>query len=370
VYLACILRFQTEEGDIMGCREIRELYSPWLDGELSPEEARLVQEHLDGCIACREELALWKKFSTAMRETTEEVAAPPEFTAGVMARIRELDEPMVSIDKKRSRRTRIPWKQWVAGVAAAALVAMGSIGLGVLPGKIPVPIAKHETPEPGPSVGVDLPGQVESPIGKSTTGDKNQPGETAPENVDPGQNEQVTPNTPAIPSQPGTERQPGVKIAGVPDKSVQEGRTFLNKDRKTTSTLMKVKVADLEAARSQAMQIGEQNGAKGRVVAQQAIEDKNCVILRFVIPSIKAGGFMDAVSGLGSVFNIQADSQDITGKFASTLEQYRGLIAQRQATQDSAQKSQLDRQIETLEKQLVAWDSEADQHIVVLWLQE
>ena len=66
----------------MGCREVRELYSPWLDGEMNPEETRLVQEHLDGCTACREELALWKKFSTAMKETTEKVAAPPDLPPG------------------------------------------------------------------------------------------------------------------------------------------------------------------------------------------------------------------------------------------------------------------------------------------------
>ena len=36
----------------MGCRDIRETISAWVDGEASPEEAALVREHLASCERC------------------------------------------------------------------------------------------------------------------------------------------------------------------------------------------------------------------------------------------------------------------------------------------------------------------------------
>jgi len=37
----------------MGCRDIRETISAWVDGEASPEEAASVREHLASCDRCR-----------------------------------------------------------------------------------------------------------------------------------------------------------------------------------------------------------------------------------------------------------------------------------------------------------------------------
>lgn len=64
------------------------------------------------------------------------------------------------------------------------------------------------------------------------------------------------------------------------------------------------------------------------------------------------------------------ESEDITTRFAATLEQYRETVARANAAQDEEEREQLLAQAAFLEKQLVAWDKEAGQHVVVLWLEK
>jgi anti-sigma factor RsiW len=39
------------------CHRVREQLSAWLDGKLEPEERGRLSAHLEGCAACRRELA-------------------------------------------------------------------------------------------------------------------------------------------------------------------------------------------------------------------------------------------------------------------------------------------------------------------------
>lgn len=44
----------------MNCKELKELFSAYIDGEISVEEKRLAEEHLASCVQCRDELAAFK----------------------------------------------------------------------------------------------------------------------------------------------------------------------------------------------------------------------------------------------------------------------------------------------------------------------
>ncbi|HIE05295.1 MAG TPA: hypothetical protein EYP58_00690 [bacterium (Candidatus Stahlbacteria)] len=48
------------------CDRVRELLSPFLDGELAPEERELVEDHLIGCEACQKEFARLKELDQAI----------------------------------------------------------------------------------------------------------------------------------------------------------------------------------------------------------------------------------------------------------------------------------------------------------------
>ncbi len=52
----------------MKCEEAKILMMGYLDGELSPEQKKALEEHLQECAHCREE---WEKFSQLKKETEE-----------------------------------------------------------------------------------------------------------------------------------------------------------------------------------------------------------------------------------------------------------------------------------------------------------
>ena len=61
----------------MGCRDIREIISSYVDGEARPEEARMVEEHLGGCPQCRQAEKRMRDLGIAVARA--EGAAPPDF---------------------------------------------------------------------------------------------------------------------------------------------------------------------------------------------------------------------------------------------------------------------------------------------------
>ncbi|MBC7325014.1 MAG: zf-HC2 domain-containing protein [Moorella sp. (in: Bacteria)] len=72
----------------MNCREARQLFSPWLDGELTDEERRAFDEHLAACRTCAVELEKLQAVAAAMRKMRVPVAPPEGFAALVAERLR------------------------------------------------------------------------------------------------------------------------------------------------------------------------------------------------------------------------------------------------------------------------------------------
>ncbi len=72
----------------MNCQQARQLFSPWLDGELTDEERRALNEHLAACRACAVELEKLAAVTAAMRKICVPVAPPEGFAARVTERLR------------------------------------------------------------------------------------------------------------------------------------------------------------------------------------------------------------------------------------------------------------------------------------------
>ncbi|HHW44689.1 MAG TPA: hypothetical protein GXX25_12985, partial [Desulfotomaculum sp.] len=88
----------------MKCREARQLFYPWLDGELSGRQQAELQEHLRECPACAGELAGWMAVSSTLKGMAAEVMVPEGFTAGVMNRLLEslsADMPAAAVAGER-----------------------------------------------------------------------------------------------------------------------------------------------------------------------------------------------------------------------------------------------------------------------------
>ena len=74
------------------CLNNKEQLSAYLDGIMTAEEKRLIEEHLSTCEHCKTTLSELKKTQEALRNL-EEVEPPPWFTQKIMNRVREEAEP-------------------------------------------------------------------------------------------------------------------------------------------------------------------------------------------------------------------------------------------------------------------------------------
>jgi anti-sigma factor RsiW len=71
----------------MRCLDVQLEMEAYVDGELSPEQATLLEQHVADCDGCRAELARLQA-ATAALETWPLVAEPAQLTARVMGRVR------------------------------------------------------------------------------------------------------------------------------------------------------------------------------------------------------------------------------------------------------------------------------------------
>jgi anti-sigma factor (TIGR02949 family) len=69
------------------CEETFRRLDDYLDRRLSPEETRLIEEHLHLCDACSREFVFEASVIEAVREKLRRVAAPPDLIARISAQI-------------------------------------------------------------------------------------------------------------------------------------------------------------------------------------------------------------------------------------------------------------------------------------------
>ncbi len=92
---------------------------PYVLGELTPEEERELERHLEECSSCRDELSVVWGIHNALREAAAG-EPPPDLKALTLARAKG----------ESSARSRLRWTVWVP--AAAALLVAAVLGLGIL----------------------------------------------------------------------------------------------------------------------------------------------------------------------------------------------------------------------------------------------
>lgn len=107
----------------MACDQFLELLSARLDGALTEEEERELEEHLAACPDCRAVGAQLSALQGAFPEL-EEIPAPEGFTRGVMDRIRASEAPKIIPLWKR------PQVRALVGLAACLVLAVGLYGAG------------------------------------------------------------------------------------------------------------------------------------------------------------------------------------------------------------------------------------------------
>ncbi len=115
----------------MDCQEAKTGLSPYLDGELPPDDAAGITGHLTGCAACRRSFEELRLVSTAIRTQLAICYAPsPDLRAKVLA---ALDD--VPPTRARQRDGRQRWLSASALMLAGLLVGVMSTWFLAVPGK-------------------------------------------------------------------------------------------------------------------------------------------------------------------------------------------------------------------------------------------
>jgi anti-sigma-K factor RskA len=96
-----------------------DLLGPYVLGELTPEEERELERHLEECSSCWDELSLVWGIHNSLREVAAS-GPPPELRLQTLARVKE----------ESSTLSRLRWTIWVP--MAAALLVAAVVGFGLL----------------------------------------------------------------------------------------------------------------------------------------------------------------------------------------------------------------------------------------------
>lgn len=131
-------------------QETRDLLGPFVMGDLSTDEERIVREHLAGCAPCREEADSLRLAHERLAEFASVVETPPPHLK---------DRAVGGMPRPAARRSVPP--SWLVAAAAALLVALGvAYGTSLLGGG-GVAAATLEPTGRAPEAGGEL--RVESP---------------------------------------------------------------------------------------------------------------------------------------------------------------------------------------------------------------
>jgi len=298
----------------MDCREALKLIPHSLEESVAGEQKAALAAHLAKCESCAGEMVLQKRLSVAMRGIgLEEVQAPPELCGLVMGRLQT---------ERRTAFRWIPeaWRKFVAAAAALLLIAGSSAGITTAlkmadSGKM----VGYETsaPEVELSAGVDH--------SRLDTGGNSVSPQGDPDPVQPAGNTDPTGGiNPGPSSAAGRDNTGTASIETDSDKvsaasgdeptATAEPQVFLNSRMKVNSTLLKVMVDGVNAAKTKATAIATNAGAMTQSFPAQS-GAKEVLVMRLTVKSEQAAGLLAQLVGLGTPVDKQDESRDITSLY-------------------------------------------------------
>ena len=117
-----------------GCAKFENLMNESLDGALSAAEARVLDEHLASCTACRTALEESRVLLARARALPKGILPPRDLWPGIEDRVREVASESAPAASRRAAPSRATW------ILAAAAALMGVAGAAVILSRRPVPV--------------------------------------------------------------------------------------------------------------------------------------------------------------------------------------------------------------------------------------
>jgi hypothetical protein len=108
--------------------KIVELLPLFISGNLGENERKLVEQHLNECDACREEVALWEEVSFVMTDSYEVAAAPPAVLDQALDSIREREgKPNLFLKSWQVVRAQVPLVRKEIWPASLLILVLGFV---------------------------------------------------------------------------------------------------------------------------------------------------------------------------------------------------------------------------------------------------
>jgi len=348
----------------MHCSEVKLSILSHLDGTLSEYDETALTKHVAGCDVCARELTAQKRLTEALRAIgREEVQAPPELTALVMAELRT---------HRRKSLMWLPaaWRSAIAAAAAVLLIAGGSAGvagglriadIGKMIGlNTPAPQVNLETS--GGAAGTDrTPGGEPSPAGVVA---QNPNATGVPDGAGEGNQADGTAESGTV-APPVADNNAGESTAA---PSVDGPLALLSSDMKINSTVLTIAVEDMNEARAKAVALAAGAGAATQVFPEQS-GGKKVVVVRLAADRDDAPGLVAGLSSVGSLVDRRDESRDITFTYNEKLVQYYDLQYRIGLSQNTEEQRQLETQAASCKQQLEALNAEAGKRVITLWLE-
>lgn len=126
----------------MNCKEIREYFPAYIDGDAGDEVAVRIRTHLKDCEACGAELERLREVVEGLR-SMEELDVPPDF----LVKVREKIEKGSAL-KRVGSFLFIPWKVKVPveALSLALILVVFAYAFQFMPGEMEVPLSRMEAP--------------------------------------------------------------------------------------------------------------------------------------------------------------------------------------------------------------------------------
>lgn len=370
----------------MKCRQAKKLLSPYIDDELSAAERTALEEHLESCVACRLELGELEKISLGLKEIYQQVEVPPGLVDSVMLRLRKLEEDQSSLPLGYNLVVRLGrWRRAAVAAAVAAAVGLGALQYGPA-AKAYLWGAVASAPAP-PDTAVIAQNDKPAPAGEKVAGGENEgaartPGsgntvEAAPGSDRAGaQEKQAGDQTgragtagaaaekksqSTAPDQEPQQQPPTDTRVASGEAAVAQPKVFLSKTRHVRTTMIKVEVDDLTAAKVGVAAAAAKSGATG-LTELWVYQDKE-IMLKVVLPSATCEEFLDIVAASGKLLERKQEIWDITTEFNNKVMDYQVFVAKKDEESQAVARA-LERHLEELDGETL----EVGKEVVNVWL--
>ena len=294
----------------MNCDTIKELLWAYLENETTAEETAKIETHLEGCAACREELAQQKELKNALASLPDE-ELPEGYHTELMQKLQAENKVVPFHVKKKTR----GWKQ-LSMIAAAVLVVVAA---GGMKGMLEMRQNQNETVERILFEDTELTADTSEKAAEQAATDT---AEQAAEHADAGKDATVSEQGTKKAKSPVSQKTAPKETAKTsqPVESAMPKTSFYANEAEDAAEndgvmLSGTRSADSNAADSMTLQVAEKAAALQAIresietfggYEESAAED----VIQAVIPAINYADFLEQVGKLGEIQELFQNEED------------------------------------------------------------